>query len=358
MSSETHLPDSMFEDDALAATQSLEEELLGQGYLMETPLGSSLAAELQSATSPRLNASHMTSLAMETSLSTPLQGSFEALFDINAGVSPLQWSGFTGNYGRSRRSSFSSTWSSLDQDDYDPFEALKKQLEELNSAVWETKTLHKRLLNTLVADEALQTRKPDCESSLSGQKSEPLEIVINSVAEKIKLISSDREKQVKNLEGIDRMIRKEMSGMNLETIKELESMAGHMKLTLHDKQYSYENPLPVMRTLNHETCSVVGTLEELKELMYVNKHQVQELNSRLRSIAKTVHEVRKEIRRINKFIEEKDSDETVVLEKGEVQTRVDEILWGLDDVNRDNTKKLRQMQLFWESQEVVAASAS
>ncbi|OAD77453.1 hypothetical protein PHYBLDRAFT_157764 [Phycomyces blakesleeanus NRRL 1555(-)] len=114
-----------------------------------------------------------------------------------------------------------------------------------------------------------------------------------------------------------------------------------------------------MRKLDHETCAVADTLEELKELMYMNKHQIQELNSRLRSIAKTVHEVRKDIRRINKFLEEKDSDETVVLEKGEVQTRVDEILWGLDDVDRDNTKKLRQMQLFWESQEVViAASAS
>ncbi|KAL0090934.1 phosphatase 2C-like domain-containing protein, partial [Phycomyces blakesleeanus] len=143
-------------NDALAATQSLEEELLGQGYLMETPLGSSLAAELQSATSPLLNASRLTSLAMENN---PL------LFDVNGNnpgiMSPLQWNGvgigaFGANYGRSRRSSFSSTWSSLDQEDYDPFEALKKQLEELNSAVWETKTLHKRLLNTLVADEALQ----------------------------------------------------------------------------------------------------------------------------------------------------------------------------------------------------------
>ncbi|KAI7871170.1 hypothetical protein BDF14DRAFT_1764052 [Spinellus fusiger] len=395
MSSELQLTHSLSEDDALAASQSLEEELLGQGYLMEAPMGSSLAAELESAAFPSHN-SILSTLAMGPPLSTSMRGSLDtsfstqshydtqkkiedfstehptinlkrgthedAMFDATSpSLSPLQWNSSIVAYGRSRRSSFSSTWSSLDQEDDDPFEALKKQLEELNSAVWETKTLHKRLLNTLLADEMLQTKKPygsHGKPTVSDSFAPPLELVIASVVNLIDRKSRDRERQASYLKTVDGALRKEGASMDLETIKELESLVGLLKTTLYDQQYSYENPLPAIRKLNHETSSMTDTLEELKELMYVNKHQVQELNSRLRSIAKTVHEIRKDIRRINKFLEEKDDDDAVVLEKGEVQARVKDIMWGLDDLDKDSTKKLRQMQLFWESQDGLTASAS
>ncbi|KAI7852956.1 hypothetical protein BDC45DRAFT_511923 [Circinella umbellata] len=376
MPSEASMTDSMFEDDAFAASQSLEEELLGKGYFMETPLGSSLAAELHSAggpappptvapplsppvshhgisNNPMVHNSKLASMAMNRSLSSSLS---ELNNDPNTTtiihhhhpnqtspvLSPIQWSTAmstsTSGYGRSRRSSFSSTWSSLDQEDDDPFEVLKRQLEELNSAVWETKTLHKRLFNTLLADD----------QPLKNKYNPPLELAITSVANLVESKSRDRERQTSSLRNIDSSIRKEMAWMPVDIIKELESLFSSMKTTLYDQAYSYENPLPAIHKLNIETSSMTESLEELKEIMYVNKKQVQELNSRLRSIAKTVHEVRKDIRRINKFLEEKDDDDAVVLEKGEVQERVKDIMWGLDDLDAKSSREIRQMQMFWE----------
>ncbi|KAI9258054.1 hypothetical protein BDA99DRAFT_110781 [Phascolomyces articulosus] len=383
MASEGPITDSMFEDDAFAASQSLEEELLGKGYFMETPLGSSLAAELHSAGGPAppptvapplsppvshhshhglnnsinnntLHNSKLASMAMNRSLSSslcefnndPTATSTTTIINNNHQtspvLSPIQWSTAmstsTSAYGRSRRSSFSSTWSSLDQEDDDPFEVLKRQLEELNSAVWETKTLHKRLFNTLLADD----------QPLKNKFSPPLELVITSVANLVETKSRDRERQTSSLRNLDSSIRKEMAWMPVDIIKDLESLFSSMKSTLYDQAYSYENPLPAIHKLNMETSSMTESLEELKEIMYVNKRQVQELNSRLRSIAKTVHEVRKDIRRINKFLEEKDDDDAVVLEKGEVQERVKDIMWGLDDLDAKSSREIRQMQMFWE----------
>ncbi|KAI9497978.1 hypothetical protein BDB00DRAFT_755763 [Zychaea mexicana] len=357
------MSDSMFEDDAFAASQSLEEELLGKGYFMnmETPLGSSLAAELHSAGGPAPPStvapplsppvshhgnSKLASMAMNRSLSS------------SPVLSPIQWSHAmstsTSAYGRSRRSSFSSTWSSLDQEDDDPFEVLKRQLEELNSAVWETKTLHKRLFNTLLADD--QQNNP---LKNSNKYTPPLELVITSVANLVESKSRDRERQTSSLRNLDSSIRKEIAWMPLDAIKELEALFASMKTTLYDQAYSYENPLPAIHKLNIETSSMTESLEELKEIMYVNKRQVQELNSRLRSIAKTVHEVRKDIRRINKFLEEKDDDDAVVLEKGEVQERVKDIMWGLDDLDAKSSREIQQMQMFWEgSLDTVATSTS
>ncbi|KAL1934553.1 hypothetical protein VTP01DRAFT_6735 [Rhizomucor pusillus] len=397
MASETHLSETLFEDDAFAVSQSLEEELLGKGYFMETPIGSSLAAELHSATSgPPLSPparsmgnSKLASMAMNRSLSSSLcegpygrqaphtpvelqrlvndaskmelddtsrlpRGADPFSSQTSPILSPIQqWSTAmstsTSAYGRSRRSSFSSTWSSLDTEDDDPFEMLKRQLEELNSAVWETKTLHKRLFNTLLADETLRV------GGSGGTKyAPPLELVITSVASLVETKSRDRERQTTYLRNVDSSIRKDVIWMSNEAIKELEGLFASIKATLNDQAYAYENPLPALRKLNMETSAMTESLEELKEIMYVNKRQVQELNSRLRSIAKTVHEVRKDIRRINKFLEEKDDDDAVVLEKGEVQERVKDILWGLDDLDASSSRQIREMQLYWEGSPDIA----
>ncbi|CAO3587511.1 unnamed protein product [Absidia cylindrospora] len=456
-----------YEDDAFAASLSLEEELLGKGYGTAAPLGSSLAAELHSATmeplSPTPSNSKLASMAMDcstTSTSTsitkstsnfmeqPLDNDITTTIDPSSSnsstssknnnmetlsspgggfistnlttyngngnngndngnngngnsnnnnsnsssnngmtmdtgcaqdsfsdqtspiMSPLQWSTF----GRSRRSSFSSTWSSLEPEvDDDPFEVLKRQLEELNSVVWETKTLHKRLSHTLAsADErssfATSTSATASATALLQQRGvgkktslmdggKPLELMMTSVASLVESKSRDRERQTNSLRNLESALRKEASWMPLDALRELEHLVGQMKVTLYDKSYMYENPLPLMRHLTMDTSAMTDTLEELKELMYVNKRQVTELNQRLRSIAKTVHEVRKDIRRINKFLEEKDDDDALVLEKGEVHERVKEIMWGLDDLDVSSSRKIKQMQLFWEEQ-IVASAAS
>ncbi|EIE91728.1 hypothetical protein RO3G_16439 [Rhizopus delemar RA 99-880] len=141
-------------NDPFFSGQSLEDELLGKGYLNEVPLGSSLAAELQSATNDETAVS--ATIATESKLASMAVDRRPLTNDLTSPLmSPLQWSASTGL--RSRRSSFSSSWSSInDPEDDDPFDVLKKQLEDLNTAVWETKTVHKRLSKTLSLDETLQ----------------------------------------------------------------------------------------------------------------------------------------------------------------------------------------------------------
>ncbi|KAI8062888.1 hypothetical protein BC940DRAFT_307989 [Gongronella butleri] len=426
MATETHMHDELYEDDAFAASLSLEDELMGKGYAMAAPLGSSLAAELHSATQPLeplspTPSSKLASLAMDRSLSSPLHPESPAMqtststashYDhphqqqmhqrpssstssssttatqqqqqqqqnghlVHASpsapymldnainelpesvsdqtspvMSPLQWSTF----GRSRRSSFSSTWSSLEPEiDDDPFEVLKRQLEDLNSVVWESKTLHKRLTHTLAA--TIDDPHTATNASTTVKKKQPLEFVITSVAGLVESKSRDRERQTVILRNLENALRKEASTMPLDCLRELEHLVGQVKVTLYDQAYSYENPVPLLRHLSMDTSGMADSLEELKELMYVSKRQVTELNQRLRSIAKTVHEVRKDIRRINKFLEEKDDDDAIVLEKGEVQKQVHEIMWGLDDLDNDSSTKIRQMQLFWEEQ-IISSMAS
>lgn len=330
---------SFYEDVFLSGGQSLEDELLGKGYLNEVPLGSSLAAELQSATHETTEpTSKLASLAMERrTLSNEI---------TSPPLMPLQWSASTGL--RSRRSSFSSTWSINDTEEEDPFEVLKRQLEDLNTAVWETKTLHKRLLKTLSIDETLQ----DLVTSFAP----PFEYVIQSVINLVERKSRDRERQTSYLRNLDSALRKETSWMSADAIRDLDSLLSSIKSTLNDNNYSYENPLPSLRELTIETGAATESLEELKEIMYVNKRQVQELNSRLKSIAKTVNEVRKDMRRINQFIEEKDDEDSVVLEKGEASERVKDILWGLDDLDLESTKKIQQMQGFWENARIASCT--
>ncbi|KAI8646374.1 phosphatase 2C-like domain-containing protein, partial [Parasitella parasitica] len=160
------LENTTMNDTYLGGGQSLEDELLGEGYLNEVPLGSSLAAELQSATSDDITEPSTTEASITTASTNNKINSTEAPSKLAAMamdrrslscevisplLSPLQWSASTGI--RSRRSS----WSSInDPEDDDPFEVLKRQLEDLNTAVWETKTLHKRLVKTLALDETLQ----------------------------------------------------------------------------------------------------------------------------------------------------------------------------------------------------------
>ncbi|KAG0737674.1 hypothetical protein G6F22_002078 [Rhizopus arrhizus] len=329
---------SLYKDDTFFSGQSLEDELLGKGYLNEVPLGSSLAAELQSATNDETAVS--ATIATESKLASMAVDRRPLTNDLTSPLmSPLQWSASTGL--RSRRSSFSSSWSSInDPEDDDPFDVLKKQLEDLNTAVWETKTVHKRLSKTLSLDETLQGHMTFAP---------PFEYVIQSVINLLDRKSRDRERQTSYLRSLDSALRKETSWMPSETIKELEGILAGVKATLNDPTYSYDNPLPSLRTLTMETSTATDSLEELKELMYVNKRQVQELNSRLRSIAKTVHEVRKDMRKINKFIEEKDDEDPVILEKGEASQRVKDILWGLDDLDSESSKKLEKMKSFWEN---------
>lgn len=477
MTTERPMHEEHYEDDAFAASLSLEEELLGKGYGTAAPLGSSLAAELHSATNPSMEPlsptpsnSKLASMAMDRSLSSSLRRSSDGRphhqldpfnkyletssttstgiintnsstlldghhYDVGLGaitsidpsnssssgsnnsnsnsgdngfissemniantltngnashmngmtmdtgyvpqdnfsdqtspvMSPLQWSTF----GRSRRSSFSSTWSSLEPEvDDDPFEVLKRQLEELNSVVWETKTLHKRLSHTLASADERSIFSSSAASSFlrSGSNGrsksttlmdggKPLELIMTSVTSLVESKSRDRERQTNSLRNVESVLRKDAGNMSLDALRELEHLVGQMKVTLYDKVYLYENPLPLLRHLTMETSTMTDTLEELKELMYVNKRQVTELNQRLRSIAKTVHEVRKDVRRINKFLEEKDDEDTLVLEKGEVQERVKEIMWGLDDLDMESSSKIKQMQLFWEEQ-IVASAAS
>ncbi|CAO3587566.1 unnamed protein product [Absidia cylindrospora] len=469
MAQEPHMREQVYEDDAFAASLSLEEELLGKGYTA-TPIGSSLAAELQCATNPPLEPlsptpsnSKLASMAMDRSTSNSLRRSSDTsphqmdpfnkylettsssnvngntgssmeqqhfdsdgttanihlsssnsssnsskhnggevtlsspggghapsslashinqttnlnmnhtngiLMDSGYGqdsfsnqtspvMSPLQWSTF----GRSRRSSFSSTWSSLEPEvDEDPFEVLKRQLEELNSVVWETKTLHKRFSHALASanEQLVQLQHGGRERTITStmvDRGKSLELIMTSVTSLVESKLRDRERQTNSLRNLESALRKETSWMSLDALRELEHLVGQMKVTLYDKSYLYENPLPLLRHLTMETSAMTDTLEELKELMYVNKRQVTELNQRLRSIAKTVHEVRKDIRRINKFLEEKDDDDALVLEKGEVQDRVKEIMWGLDDLDVSSSQKIKQMQLFWE-EPIASATVS
>ncbi|KAI8138429.1 hypothetical protein BJV82DRAFT_631507 [Fennellomyces sp. T-0311] len=324
--------DPFLEDDAFAASQSLEQELLGKGYI--TSLGPSLAAELHSAQDkPERLPSNAVTTENNHDLHQLMVGNIVTSSEDSSIPSSPMWS--PTQWMRSRRSSFSSTWS-VDEVDEDPFEVLRRQLEELNSAVWETKTLHKRMFNTVLADDA-HAHAP------------PLELVITSVISLVERKSKDRERQISSLKNIDSSIRKEGMWMTMDMIRELDLLVQTMKMTLYDPNYAYENPLPTLHKLHADTSSMTQSLEELKEIMYVNKRQVQELNSRLRSIAKTVHEVRKDIRRINKFLQDKDDDdEVVVLEKGEVGERVKEIMWGLDDLDQQSSRQLKEMQLFWE----------
>ncbi|RCH86454.1 hypothetical protein CU097_010411, partial [Rhizopus azygosporus] len=124
---------SLYEDDAFLGGQTLEDELLGKGYLNEVPLGSSLAAELQSATNDH-HEPVQTTIDPPSKLASMAMDRRSLSCDVASPLlSPLQWSASTGI--RSRRSSFSSSWSSLnDPEDDDPFDVLKRQLEDLNTA--------------------------------------------------------------------------------------------------------------------------------------------------------------------------------------------------------------------------------
>lgn len=404
----SHSDDVLFEDDAFAASQSLEEELLGKGYF--TRLGSSLAAELHSATNgdsnclgPLSPSQSKTKLSSATTTverfppnavqdqtckednvraespstelhklivrdspksetdsevrllrgMSPVFNSTDDVFSNQTSpvLSPLQaWSAsmspsVSGIYGRS-----SSRSTYYEAEDEDTLEVLKRQLEDIHSVVWETKTLHKRLLNTILSDEALQLGGAVSRNITQSTTSfaPPLELVVTSVINLVERNSRDRERQISYLRTVDSAIRKDGVWMTDEVVKDLDGLVHSMNKTLHDQAYLYENPLPALHKLNMETSSMAESLEELKEIMYVNKRQVQELNSRLRHIAKTVHDVRKDIRRMNKFLEDKDDDDTVVLEKGEAQERVKEIMWGLDDLDKQSSKQLKQIQRSWE----------
>lgn len=257
-------------------------------------------------------------------------------------------------FGHSRRSSLS-TWSSVDVDENDPFEALKRQLEDLNAAVWETKTLHKRLVKTLLSDQTLSLQTP-----LSGQRATdnfapPLELVITSVINLIDRMARDRERQFSVLRSIDTSVRTEGTWMSTDALSDIDVLLVAIKNTLHDVAFEFHNPVPLMQNLNLETSAMTDSLEELKEHMFVNKRQAQELNARLRAIAKTVHDVRQDMREVNQLLAEKDDEDAVVLEKGEVKERVKEIMWGLDDLDEKSSKELLRMKQFWDEFVSVAS---
>lgn len=359
----------------------LEDELMGQSL---GSFGNSLAAELHTATvqpSPsasRKNIRHPSQAAdlqqfdeihtvndfelEEEQLPIGVQQSLaHELFSNQASpvISPGPTLSST-TFGHSRRSSLS-TWSSVDPEENDPFEALKRQLEDLNTAVWETKTLHKRLVKTLLSDHTLSLQSNPLSSAAGHQRqaadnfAPPLELVITSVINLIDRMARDRERQFSVLRTIDTSVRTEGSWMTAEALSDIDVLLVAIKNTLHDVAFEFQNPVPLMRNLNLETSAMTDSLEELKEHMFVNKRQAQELNARLRAIAKTVHDVRKDMREVNQLLAEKDDEDAVVLEKGEVKERVKEIMWGLDDLDEKSSQELLRMKQFWDEFVSVAS---
>ncbi|KAI8884258.1 hypothetical protein K501DRAFT_218000, partial [Backusella circina FSU 941] len=303
---------SIYEQDVFKASQILEAELIGKGYT-----ASSLASELQSATF----SSSSTSLSSE-----PLQ-SIHSLSKTD-----------------SRRSSQDSSTDELAINERDPFGLLKGQLDELNSAVCETKSLHSKLCNTLLLDNSLS-------SDSTGSYAPPLELLITSMVGLMDRKSRDRERQTTFLKSIDASIRKASHWMTVDLIRELEQFTTSLNQTLHDERYTFDNPLPVLRCLSTETVTTTESMEELKELMFVNKHQVQELNVRLRVIAKTVHDVRMDTRKLSRIFQatcnedddqqqQQQQQQQTFLEKGQVEQRVKEIMCDLDELDTKFSKKL------------------
>lgn len=302
--------------------------------------------------------------------------------------SPVPWAN-PNVYQRSRRSSYASSWGTVDDDD-DPFEALKRQLEDLNAAVWETKTLHKRLINSLLADESLQLqraygsstgssgtsllaalanpslshRAPSPSPSTSSghtsgtttvipslastsSYSPPLELVVTSVVNLLERRSRDRDRHLNALRSVENTLRTDALWLTPEVLEDVSEQLGALSSMLSDPAVQIANPLPTMRLLRKDTASMAHSLEELKEHMYVNKEQSQELGRRLRIIAKTVHEIRKDMHATNKYLAESSDEDAVILERGEVQARVKEIMWGLDDLDKQSSKEIRRMSEFW-----------
>jgi hypothetical protein len=368
----------LYDDQDHDPSALLEDELMGMGESLGS-FGNSLAAELHTATvqpSPsasRKNIRHpsqatdlrqideihtVNDFELDEDLPIGVQQSLAHELFSNQGntvISPGPMSTLSSTtFGHSRRSSLS-TWSSVDADENDPFEALKRQLEDLNTAVWETKTLHKRLVKTLLSDQTLSLQTP-----LSGQRATdnfapPLELVITSVINLIDRMARDRERQFTVLRSIDTSVRTEGTWMSTDALSDIDVLLVAIKNTLHDVAFEFHNPVPLMQNLNLETSAMTDSLEELKEHMFVNKRQAQELNARLRAIAKTVHDVRQDMREVNQLLAEKDDEDAVVLEKGEVKERVKEIMWGLDDLDEKSSKELLRMKQFWDEFVSVAS---
>ncbi|RUS13017.1 hypothetical protein BC937DRAFT_86484 [Endogone sp. FLAS-F59071] len=438
-----------YDEDAFAASRSLEEELLGAGQTLNSSLSSSLAAELHSASAPppgsrgkpvyrgvkavrsfssrqsnrsvgsysesideedessamslfegddaassvmeeevddedpnakNLNGHHQNGningyndedddLASHFSRNSLPIGVSRALADVDemlssasspAPSSPVPWA-HSNIYQRSRRSSYASSWGTADDDD-DPFEALKRQLEDLNAAVWETKTLHKRLINSLLADESLQLQRAYGSSSTgssgtstvfpslaspTSSYSPPLELVVTSVVNLLERRSRDRDRHLTTLRAIETTLRTDALWLTPEVLDDVSEQLGALSSMLSDSTVQIVNPLPTMRLLRQDTASMADSLEELKEHMYVNKEQSQELGRRLRTIAKTVHEIRKDMHATNKYLAESSDEDAVILERGEVQARVKDIMWGLDDLDEKSSKEIRRMTEFW-----------
>ncbi|KAL0095880.1 hypothetical protein J3Q64DRAFT_1709041 [Phycomyces blakesleeanus] len=293
--------DSILHKDVFTVSQSLEDELATKGFAKETPLVSSLATELDSAKSPIPDYSNTSSLPSRHH-STP---SVSTLYDS----------------GRIHLSP---------DEPVDAFEVLEQQLGDLSSAVWETKTLHKRLFNTLLSQS---------EEHKDGF-AQSLELAISYVERG----SRDRERQTSDLRTMALSIRKEGMQMSIKDIRDLEVLMSGVRATLHDQIYLYENPVPTLHTLDMDTMSVIESMEELKEHMYVNKKQAQELNSRLRLIGRMVHEVRKENRRTDKVLEAQDDE---IIER-DVHLRAKAIIQDLDDLDAQSTKDIKSMQVFWQ----------
>ncbi|CAM0135259.1 hypothetical protein VKS41_000157 [Umbelopsis sp. WA50703] len=365
----------LYDDQDHDPSALLEDELMGMGQSLGL-LGNSLAAELHTATvqpSPSASRKNMRHLshgaelqqidefdATELEEELPIgvhQSLAHEMFSNQASpiisTGPLSTMSST-TFGHSRSGSLS-TWSSVDVEEADPFETLRRQLEELNTAVWETKTLHKRLVKTLLSNQTLSLQTPLSTQIVTDNFAPPLELVITSVVNLIDRMSRERERQFTVLRTIDTSVRTEGGWMSMEALSDIDVLLVAIKNTLHDVAFEFNNPVPLMQELNIETSAMTDSLEELKEHMFVNKRQAQELNARLRAIAKTVHDVRKDMREVNQLLAEKDDEDAVVLEKGEVKERVKEIMWGLDDLDERSSQELSRMKQFWDDFVSVAS---
>ncbi|OZJ05623.1 hypothetical protein BZG36_01500 [Bifiguratus adelaidae] len=254
------------------------------------------------------------------------------------------------NLQQNKRSSVLSLLS-LDSEDVDHFEGLKRQLEDLNAVAWETKTLHKRLINSLLANESLSLNHSERRSSRSSvllqSFAPPLELVISTVANLIDRVARDRDRQMTSLRNIEKSLRTDVYWLDLDVFEAIEQHLTSIQEDLRRPQDTLTDPIPLMHQLHEDTTRVTESFDELQEQMFVNKKHAQELSSRLKVITKTIQEVRQDLRAASDMLADSDDDDAITLERGEVQERVKEILWGLDDLDANSSDSIKRMTRFW-----------
>ncbi|RCI02669.1 hypothetical protein CU098_010121 [Rhizopus stolonifer] len=159
---------------------------------------------------------------------------------------------------------------------------LKKQVEDACMSVAQIKTTQKHISRV---------------TSLNDVASLSLEHTIHSLVYEIECKTLDREKQTNDLRILNNTIRKEVNELSLNTIKGLEYAFSNINDTLNDPNYSYESNFPLFRDLSVDTAALKESIGEIRDLLGINKIKIQESSSKLMSIARTIHELRKDIQK-------------------------------------------------------------